>query len=103
LVDEVAPSASPAWFVRHFRCQVVAVCDPDADSLMDAARAAPVPAQRSALIAQAASAIDDRALFIPIAAPIRWSLVGDRIVNFAGNRYARHSLIALERGASAKE
>jgi peptide/nickel transport system substrate-binding protein len=96
LVDEVAPSSSPAWFVRRFRCDEVAVCDTRADELMDAARQSPVPAQRYALLVQAAARIDDAQLFLPITAPVRWSLVSSRIVNFAGNRYARHSLTDLQ-------
>jgi peptide/nickel transport system substrate-binding protein len=96
LIDEVAPSPAPAWFVRHFRCVFVAVCDQQADQLMDGARQTPVPAQRFALLGQAAARIDDGQLFIPIAAPVRWSLVSPRIQNFAGNRYARHTLTDLE-------
>ncbi len=30
LVDAVAPSSSPAWFVRQFRCEITPVCDSDA-------------------------------------------------------------------------
>jgi oligopeptide transport system substrate-binding protein len=97
LIDEVAPSASPAWFARRFRCAVAAVCDPKADELLEAARAAPVPAQRYALIEQAAGLITDQSLFLPIAAPVRWSLVGPRIESFTPNRFARHSLAGLER------
>jgi peptide/nickel transport system substrate-binding protein len=96
LVDEVAPSTSPAWFVRRFRCGIVPVCDPGLDELLDAARATGVPAQRYALLAQAAAKIDEDQLFIPITAPIRWSLVSRRIQGFAGNRYARHTLTDLE-------
>jgi peptide/nickel transport system substrate-binding protein len=96
MIDEVAPSASASWFVRRFRCGVVPVCDAQADQLMDAARQASVPAQRYALLAEAAGRIDDTQLFIPITAPVRWSLVSNRIQNFAGNRYARHSLTGLE-------
>jgi peptide/nickel transport system substrate-binding protein len=96
LIDEVAPSSSPAWFVRRFRCGVVPVCDKDADQLQDAARTTLVPAQRYALIVQAAARIDDKQLFIPITAPVRWSLVSRRIQGFAGNRYARHTLTDLE-------
>ena len=96
LIDEVAPSSSPAWFVRRFRCGTASVCDADADALTDAARQMPVPAQRYALLAQAAARIDDAQLFIPITAPVRWSLVSSRIQNFAGNRYARHTLTNLE-------
>ena len=95
LIDEVAPSSSPAWFARRFHCGVVAVCDDQADQLREAARLTPVAAQRSAMLAQAASRIDELQLFIPLTAPVRWSLVSSRIQNFAGNRYARHTLTDL--------
>jgi peptide/nickel transport system substrate-binding protein len=103
LIDAVAPSSSPAWFVREFRCGAVAICDKDADSLMDAARQSPVPAQRSALFGQAAAKIDQQQLFIALTAPVRWSLVSQRIFNFAGNRYARHTLTDLEDKPSSGE
>jgi peptide/nickel transport system substrate-binding protein len=101
LVDAVAPSTSAAWFLRGFRCGVVPLCDEEVDTLLGAARAAPVPAQRYALLAQAAARIDEGQLFIPLAAPIRWSLVHGRIQGFAGNRYARHTLTDLELTSSA--
>ena len=100
LVDAVAPSTSAAWFLRAFRCGAAPLCDPEIDKLLDAARAAPVPAQRYALLAQAAGAIDDAQLFVPLTAPVRWSLVGSRIQGFAGNRYARHTLTDLEQKLS---
>ena len=102
LVDEVAPSASPAWFARRFRCAVTPLCDPKVDELLQAARDAPVPAQRYALIEQAAALIDEQALFLPIAAPVRWSLVGQRIESFSPNRFARHSLVGLEQDRKAR-
>jgi oligopeptide transport system substrate-binding protein len=103
LIDEVAPSTSAAWFVRQFRCSFVAICDAEADQLMDGARQTPVPAQRYALLAQAAARIDTAQLFLPVAAPVRWSLVSPRIQNFAGNRYARHTLTDLEARQSTGE
>jgi peptide/nickel transport system substrate-binding protein len=96
LVDMVAPSTSPAWFLRQFRCENVRVCDPEADTLLDGARNAVVPAQRAAFLVQAAARIDEAQLFIPIMAPVRWSLVSNRIQGFAGNRYARHTLTGLQ-------
>ncbi len=96
LIDAVAPSASPAWFLRQFRCEVAPICAADAQPLLDAARTAPVAAQRAALLAEAARLMDDEQLFIPIAAPIRWALVSSRIEGFAGNRFARHTLTSLE-------
>ena len=96
LIDQVAPSASAAWFVRRFRCGAAAICDPDTDKLIDAARETPVPLQRYALLQQAAIRIDDLQLFLPITAPIRWSLVGTRVSGFAGNRFAIHTLTDLQ-------
>lgn len=100
LIDEIAPSSGAAWFVRHFRCQRVPICDPKADELMNAARQSPVPAQRYALLAEAAALIEAGEFFLPLTAPIRWSLVSPRIRNFAGNRYGRHTLTDLEAGPS---
>lgn len=101
LMDEVAPSTGASWFVRHFRCDRTSVCDPQADELMDGARQSPVPAQRYALLSQAAALIDGGELFMPITAPVRWSLVSASIRNFVGNRYARHTLSELGTGPSS--
>ncbi|MGH6729858.1 MAG: ABC transporter substrate-binding protein, partial [Sphingomicrobium sp.] len=103
LVDEVAPSLSAAWFVRRFRCGIAAVCDQDADKLIDAARGAQVSAQRYALIAQAAGLIDTKSLFIPLIAPVRWSLVADSITGFRGNRFAHHTLGGLQDAQTGRE
>jgi len=100
LVDAVAPSSSAAWYVRTFHCGSAVLCDPEVDKLLDAARTTPVPAQRYALLSDAGGKIDDDQLFIPLAAPVRWSLVGERVQGFAGNRYARHTLTDLQQKPS---
>lgn len=102
LVDAVAPSSSPAWYLRQFRCAVAALCLQEADELLDTARGAPVAAQRAALFAQAAALIEEAQLFVPLTAPIRWSLVGDRAPGFLENRFARHSLAGISRRASPR-
>ena len=95
LIDQVAPSTSPAWYLRHFRCGEAPACDAEVDELLTGARETLIPAQRNALLAQAAARIDELQLFLPIAAPIRWSLVGNRVEGFAGNRFGRHTLTGL--------
>jgi len=95
LLDAVAPSSSAAWFVRQFRCEAASICDEELDTLLEGARNATVADQRFALLQQAADLIDEQQLFIPIAAPIRWSLVSDRVQGFTINRFARHSLTGL--------
>ena len=95
LLDAVAPSISPAWYLRSFRCGEVPVCDPEADELLEGARVATVAAQRNALLAQAAQRMDEQQLFISLTAPIRWSLVSERVQGFATNRFALHTLTSL--------
>jgi len=102
LVDAVAPSTSPAWYLRHFRCGRAPLCLEEADQLLDSAREAPVAAQRAALLAQAAVLMDEAQLFLPLTAPIRWSLVGDRAPGFQENRFARHPLAGIGRRATAR-
>ncbi len=40
--------------------------------------------------------MEEAELFIPIAAPVRWALVSDRVEGFAGNRFGRHTLTGIE-------
>jgi len=94
-VDEVAPSTSPAWFLRRFRCEIVAICLEEADSLLDQARLTPDSTQRAQLFLEVARMMDEAQLFIPVAAPIRWSLVSGRAPGFEENPFARHTLIGL--------
>jgi peptide/nickel transport system substrate-binding protein len=94
-VDEVAPSSSPAWLVRRFRCGVAAICVEDAEPLLTEARATLDAQRRAALFVEAAALMDKAQLFIPIAAPIRWSLVSGRAPGFAENVVARHTLVGL--------
>jgi len=96
LIDQVAPSTSAAWFLRRFRCGTARVCDEQVDEMLDKARATPIAAERSALLLDASKRIDSLQLFIPLTAPIRWSLVSPRVTSFAGNRFGRHTLIGLE-------
>ncbi len=100
-VDEVAPSDSAAWFVRRFRCDTAPVCDEEIDRLTEDARTTLLPEARAGLLALAAQKVDGGALFMPIAAPIRWSLVSRTVPGFTTNRYARHSLLALTTASGA--
>lgn len=95
VVDAVAPSTSPAWFLRSFRCEVVPICFEEADELLDAARLARDASQRAGLFAEAERQMREQTLFIPLAAPVRWSLVGRDLPGFAENRFARHPLTGL--------
>ena len=91
----MAPSSSPAWLLRRFRCEVAPICVEEAERLLAEARETLDPEQRGQLFIQAGRIMDDAQLFIAIAAPIRWSLVSGRVPGFAENPFARHTLVGL--------
>jgi peptide/nickel transport system substrate-binding protein len=90
LIDEVAPAGLASWYLRHFACNASRVCDPAADEALAAARIAPDQASRRQFLATADRILADAAPFIPLTAPVRWSLVSPRLTGFRSNRFARH-------------
>ena len=101
-IDEVAPSSSPAWFLRRFRCEFVVICSTDADQLLDAARLTGFPPQRARFFVDAERIMREEVLFLPIAAPVRWSLAGRDVQGFAENRFGRHTLTDLRMAPNAR-
>ena len=95
LVDQVAPAASAAWFLRAFRCGTRAFCSPEADELLNAARAATDRGDRARLLREAAVLMQEETLFLPLTAPVRWSLVAQSLDGFAVNRFASHPVARL--------
>ena len=90
LIDEVAPVRLASWYLRHFACDASRICDPAADEMMSAARIAPTAQNRRGLLANADRILADAAPFIPIGAPLRWSIVSPRLTGFRANPFARH-------------
>jgi peptide/nickel transport system substrate-binding protein len=90
LIDEIAPINLATWYLRHFTCEASIVCDPAADAMLAAARIAPNAAERRTQLADADRALTDLAAFIPIAAPVRWSLVSPRLNGFRPNAFGKH-------------
>lgn len=95
-IDEVAPSISPAWFLRRFTCARSSICLPAVDETLDEARKTLIARDRAALFQAAATQIDEAQLFIPVAAPVRWSLVAPSISGFVENPFGRHTLVGLK-------
>ena len=91
LVDQVAPYDSARWYLAN----ACAVCGDEARTAMIAARDAPSLAERSRLIAVADAALAVDTAFIPIARPLRWSLVAMRLRQWRPNSRAWHPLNRL--------
>jgi peptide/nickel transport system substrate-binding protein len=94
-IDEVAPANLASWYLRHFTCDVSPLCDAAADQAMLAARTAAQPAERVAQFAIADRILTDLIVFIPLTAPVRWSLVSARLTGFRPNPFARHPAVNL--------
>lgn len=91
LVDAVAPYDSARWYLAT-ACQP---CSETAQAALDAGRDAPTLAERSRHIAEADAALAADVAFVPIARPLRWSLVSMRLKAWTGNPRAWHPLNRL--------
>jgi peptide/nickel transport system substrate-binding protein len=91
----VAPANLGSWYLRHFLCEASAVCDPAADEALQAARLAPTAAERQAQLSLADGILSRATPFIPLTAPVRWSLVPGRLDGFRPNAFARHPAVNL--------
>lgn len=95
LIDAVAPGDSASWYLRHFECVRSIACSGEADAALDAARQAPTLALRAGYLAEADTRLAEISAFIPLAAPLRWSLVARRLSAFQENKRAAHPLDQL--------
>ena len=91
LIDAVAPYDSARWYLAT-ACQL---CSDAAHAALDAARDAPTLTDRAARIAVADQALAEDVAFIPIARPLRWSLVSLRLRRWQTNTRAWHPLNRL--------
>jgi peptide/nickel transport system substrate-binding protein len=91
LIDEVAPYDSARWYLAT----ACVACSDEAVAAITAARDAPTMAERAQHIAEADAAMATDTAFIPIAPPLRWSLVSARLKQWQGNSRAWHPLNRL--------
>jgi peptide/nickel transport system substrate-binding protein len=91
LIDAVAPFDSARWYLAT----ACAPCGPEAAAAIEQARLAPTLATRSAAIAAADAAMNRDTPFIPLARPLRWSLVKQRLRQYQPNIRAWHPLNRL--------
>ena len=96
LVDRVARYAERRWFLNQFNCGLRrGLCSPEADSDVTAALTAETAEDRGADLARAEAKLTASEAFIPIAMPLRWSLVRSNVAGYAANQWAWHPLPAL--------
>lgn len=96
LIDEVAPYDSAAWYLGRVSCARGVHCSEEAEDLLKASLSAPSD-ERLRLLGEAEPLIESHSGFIPLATPVRWSLVSQRLDGFAPSPRGQHSLVALMR------
>lgn len=96
LVDTLARFASPRWYLDQFACSVRRLlCSPEADELVRQAAQEPDSAKRHVALLEAETRLTAMQGFLPLGAPVRWSLVRGSVLGFAANRTATHPLFPL--------
>lgn len=92
LVDQVARYAAPRWFLNQFNCSLGrGLCASAADQAVASALTMP-ESERAALMARAEAILTAANVYIPIGAPLRWSMVRSNVDGFADNQWGFHPL-----------
>lgn len=98
LRDRVARFGSNRWFLNQFNCKISRrVCSQDADYLVSLSVEARDLAEESSYLAEAEQTLTATNLYIPLGAPIRWSLVRGDIDGYSENGWNTHPLFPLSR------
>lgn len=96
LRDTIARYTSPRWYLNQFNCALKAsLCSPEADALVRQSLTERDGAAREQLLAEAHAALTAREAYIPLGAPVRWSLVRGSITNYIANPWGLHPLFPL--------
>lgn len=96
LVDVVSRSQRPEWYLHQLSCAVLrGPCSEAADARTALIAAQSDPAAAAQLMAEALGALTAANVYIPLGAPVRWSLVRDRVDGFSPNPAAFHPLAAF--------
>jgi oligopeptide transport system substrate-binding protein len=93
LIDNVARYAAPLWFLNQFNCTLRrGMCSSDADGEVRQALAASSPQERAESLARAEAILTAANVYIPLAMPLRWSLVRGNVEGYFANQWAWHPL-----------
>lgn len=96
LRDRLARFASPRWFLNQLNCTIeIGLCSEEADELVNQSLSVRDPQAKQALLIEAHSILVESEAFIPLGAPVRWSLVRGSVDGHQANPWGLHPLSAL--------
>lgn len=95
-VDRLARYSSPRWFLNQFHCTLdKALCSADADRLVADSLTVVDPLSKEQILAEAQAILVSEEVFIPLGAPVRWSLVRGAITGYDANTWGLHPLFPM--------
>lgn len=97
LVDRTAEQSSPAWYLDQLSCKFATICSTRADEIVAEARLTNDMAMRAQLLGEAEAELQSTVAFIPIANPLRWSVVRPGLLGHFANGRGWHLLQNLGR------
>ncbi|WP_407695318.1 ABC transporter substrate-binding protein [Sphingobium cloacae] len=100
LIDEVAAYDSALWYLGRVGCARGVHCNREAEAMLQSASLATTAEERADRIAQAVALTQAHDGYVPLGAPLRWSLVGRRMTGFMPSPRARHPLNHLFRATN---
>ncbi len=102
LVDRVARYGDPRWFLNQFNCRLtrslrrnLQSCAADADALVAETLTVTGRTRQARLLNEAEQALLSANVYIPIGAPVRWSLIRSGVDGFAENPWGLHPLFPM--------
>ncbi len=101
LRDRLARYSSPRWYLNQFNCSLeIGLCSPEADELVRQSLTLRDPEARQVMLAQAHAEMMRAEIFIPLGAPVRWSLVRGAVDAYVANQWGVHPLFPLSQPAT---
>lgn len=101
LRDRLARFDSPRWYLDQLNCGLkLGLCSAEADQLVALSIEETNPAVQLQMLVQAHRMLTASETFIPLGAPVRWSLVRGDVFGFEANEWALHPLFPLARAPS---
>ncbi len=92
LIDDVAPQSSALWYLARVSCARKMPCSAPGEAALNAIGSATTQEERATAIAEADAAFASNQPYLPIALPLRWSLVGPQLTGWRASAFAIHPL-----------
>lgn len=96
LIDRLARYSSPRWYLNQFHCSLkLGLCSADADEIVEESLSVMGLMAKERMLARAQQALMADEVYIPLGAPVRWSLARGSVSGYAPNQWGLHPLFPL--------